>query len=206
MTNRPDRSGAVKSDPEPVRSADTALGNKGHVAGIDLVVAGYDGSHEAALGVRWAAEIAQQSSASLRVVWAWRMRDVWDEAVAARDGIELPPMAELEDVARRRLTGVVSALVAGIVSDVDIRLARGPDAANILLDAAADADVLVVGSRGRSRVANALLGSVSARCIHESICPVLVIPHQMAAAGGDHFDPRTVQAEIVARRATTIGD
>ena len=168
---------------------------------VDLVVVGYDGSDEAATAVRWAAQIARQHSGALRVVWVWQFRDVWDEAIAARHDVEVPSMTELEDIACRRFTEVVSRLVAGLVPQVDLHMDRGPDPAGILLRAAADADILVVGSRGRGRVATALLGSVSARCIHEATCPVLVIPHQMVIPPAEGIDPRTVPAEIAARRS-----
>lgn len=154
---------------------------QGEPGGIALVVAGYDFSDEAALAVRWAAQIARQSGCALRVVWVWQIRDVWDEAIATRHHDENPQLTELEDIARRRLTEIVHKLVAGIVSDVDIRLGRLPDEARLLLHASSDADLLVVGSRGRGRVTTALLGSVSGRCIREAICPVLVIPHRMVS-------------------------
>lgn len=63
--------------------------------------------------------------------------------------------------ARRRSRGG-SPTRRRIVSDVDVHLDRGPDSAGILLRAASDADLLVVGSRGHGRVATALVGSVSA--------------------------------------------
>ncbi len=170
---------------------------------VDLVVAGYDGSDEAATAVRWAAQIAQRNSSALQVVWVWQIRDVWDEAIAARHDIEVPSITELEEIARRRFTEVVDRLVAGIVPQVDLHMERGPDTAGILLHAAADADILVVGSRGRGRVATALLGSVSARCIHEATCPVLVIPHQMMIPPAEGIGPRTVPAEIAARRSSS---
>ncbi|HYZ07963.1 MAG TPA: universal stress protein, partial [Pseudonocardiaceae bacterium] len=78
---------------------------------------------------------------------------------------------------------------------------RGPDEADLVLRASSDADLLVVGSRGRGRVATALLGSVSARCIREATCPVLVIPHRMMVPPAETIDPRTVPAEIMARRS-----
>ena len=174
---------------------------QGEPDGIALVVAGYDGSDEAATAVRWAAQIARQNSGSLRVVWVWQFRDVWDEAIAARQNVEVPSMTELEDIARRRFTEIVHRLVAGTVPAVDIYMDRGPDEADVLFHASSDADLLVVGSRGRSRVATALLGSVSAHCIRKATCPVLVIPHQMVVPPAESIDPRTVPAEVMARRS-----
>lgn len=168
--------------------------------GYGLIVAGYDGSAESAMAVRWAADLAQRNSGRLRVVWAWQMRDVWDEAVADRDSVAVPSLDGLEDIARHRLTQVLEDLLARGAAGVDIHLGRGPDSAGILLSAAVDADVLVVGSRGHGRVASALLGSVSTRCIQEANCPVLVIPHQVASPSDEHVDDRWVEAEVIARQ------
>lgn len=145
-----------------------------------VIVVGYDGSDESTVAVRWAAEQASRDSRRLRVVRAWRMREVWDEGIANNDVGVVPPMSELEELARGRLAAAVDKLVGDTDLDLELQLGRGPDAAGILLGAAERADLLVLGSRGRGRVATALLGSVTSRCIEESPCPVLVIPHRMA--------------------------
>jgi nucleotide-binding universal stress UspA family protein len=76
------------------------------------------------------------------------------------------------------------------LEDFEIRriLVEG-DARDVLFKASADAALLVVGSRGHSRIVEAILGSVSAYCVHHASCPVVVVreakveqDHALAAA------------------------
>jgi nucleotide-binding universal stress UspA family protein len=54
-------------------------------------------------------------------------------------------------------------------------LVRSANKADALLRAAADADVLVVGSHGHSRAGGIALGGVTTNAIHRAACPVLVV-------------------------------
>jgi nucleotide-binding universal stress UspA family protein len=47
--------------------------------------------------------------------------------------------------------------------------------ADALIDASRGADLLVVGSRGRSALAGLALGSVSTAVLHRAYCPVAVV-------------------------------
>jgi nucleotide-binding universal stress UspA family protein len=48
-------------------------------------------------------------------------------------------------------------------------------AGQVLVDAAEGADLLVLGSRGHSGLAEAMLGSVGQYCVHHAHCPVLIM-------------------------------
>ncbi len=48
------------------------------------------------------------------------------------------------------------------------------------------ADLIVMGSRGRTPMTGLVLGSISQRILHETPCPTLIVP--------EHIDPQTTQA------------
>jgi nucleotide-binding universal stress UspA family protein len=45
------------------------------------------------------------------------------------------------------------------------------------------ADLIVVGTHGRSGLTHALVGSVAERVVQHATCPVLVVPHREARSG-----------------------
>ncbi|MFV0131714.1 universal stress protein [Streptomyces sp. HMX87] len=61
--------------------------------------------------------------------------------------------------------------------EVDLRIEHTRPA-TLLAEAARNAALLVVGSRGRSGVKRLLLGSVSGEVLHTAECPVAVVPGQ----------------------------
>jgi len=62
----------------------------------------------------------------------------------------------------------------GEAPEITVSIGTG-DAAEELLKASQDADMLVVGSRGGGGFARLLMGSVSSQVVHHASCPVVVI-------------------------------
>jgi len=141
------------------------------------IVVGVDGSRHAAAALRWAADEAKLRSATLQVVHAWTFVPV---ATPADSG--LVPMAwtdnvELLDVTRQAADEAAAAQVAEVLGPdhgATISVVEGGPA-ETLIAAAADADLVVVGNRGRGNLAAALLGSTSAKVADEAPCPVVVV-------------------------------
>ena len=86
------------------------------------------------------------------------------------------------DVAAR---GLETATTAGLTLESRVMPREGSESQTILSEAdAADADMIVCGSRGRGPVARSLLGSTSTRVLHHATRPVLVVPADPGASDG----------------------
>jgi nucleotide-binding universal stress UspA family protein len=91
-------------------------------------------------------------------------------------GMVPPDFTLMEDGAREYLkqqTGLRRDRYPDVPVEVRIEHTRP---ATLLVEAALNASLLVVGSRGRTGLRRLFLGSVSAEVLHEAQCPVLVVP------------------------------
>ncbi len=129
---------------------------------------GIDGSGPSKAALRWALGQAVLTGATVHAVAAWEYPSLYGWfAPMVDDGFE--------QTARRTLSAEINEIL-GPEHSVEVResLVLG-HAAEVLLDAAEDADLLVLGSRGRGTFARTLLGSVSARCAVHGSCPVVIV-------------------------------
>lgn len=136
------------------------------VVGVD----GSDASHEA---LSWAAKEAALRGVGLRAVHVWSYPYVADAAYLASATID---PGDLESAAKEILADAVATLPADTAVPIETVVVQGP-AGPRLVQLAEDADLLVVGSRGRGGFAGLLLGSVGHQCVSHATCPVLVLPH-----------------------------
>jgi nucleotide-binding universal stress UspA family protein len=138
-----------------------------------MIVVGIDGSEASKEALGWALEEARLRRSTLRVVYAWHSPRVGGRSY-------IPPELFDPEVLRRSAQELVDSFVAEVDDrtslDVELELVplEGP-AAVVLVEAAEQAELLVVGSRGRGGFAGLLLGSVSQQCAQHARCPVVIV-------------------------------
>ncbi|HEX8497815.1 MAG TPA: universal stress protein [Actinomycetales bacterium] len=147
--------------------------------GLGTCVVGYDGTVGSRVALQWAVELAGGTGRTLRVVSCWTYEAVWDEARADHADGSVPPESKMAEIAQRRLTEAVAALTGG--TQVECVSVHSDEPGDVLVAQSASADLLFVGSRGRSGIGATLLGSVSGRLLRDAACPVVVVPQRVIA-------------------------
>lgn len=147
------------------------------------IVVGVDGSEASMAALRWAVDEADLHGASLQVVYAYEHVMPWttyasDEGMTARQ-IEAMrhDLQHAADEAAARAQALVDAQVAQLDTSVPLEAVavQAHHPAEVLNERSKEADLLVVGSRGRGGFAGLLLGSVSQQCASHASCPVTII-------------------------------
>jgi nucleotide-binding universal stress UspA family protein len=139
------------------------------------IVVGVDGSDGAQRALEWAAAEARLRSADLRVVHAYRTEWVYyPEFAAVRTLVNPADLAEQAKELVDRCVEQLGALGEGLT--VTTEAINDANAAHALLEHAADAEMIVMGSRGLGGFGGLLLGSVSQKVVHHASVPVVIIP------------------------------
>lgn len=131
------------------------------------ITAGIDGTEESFAALDWAAREAVRRDVALRVVHAWRYQSY--EGIDAGDPDTQQGWArDAVGEAVRTITGRHTGL------DMSTEVVEG-GSVDVLVAAAADAELLVLGSRGHGPVVGFLLGSVGQQVIAEAARPVVLV-------------------------------
>ena len=136
------------------------------------IVVGVDGSASSQQALAWALDEARHRDAPVRVVHAWDFPYTQGEiAHQAGQAIRAPLQHDAHHIIDMALRNV-----GGLGDNVDVRrvVTRGAPVA-VLVQAARNAQLLVVGTRGRGAFAGLLLGSVSQECAQRAPCPVVIV-------------------------------
>lgn len=195
------------------------------------IVVGVDRSPGSVHALDWALDEAVSRGVPLTALYAWDASWAYTpELTLAQDATEILAeigareqvwVQELVDSARERLAERVPAAADHEIVATQLRGAP----VIVLLEQAQDADLLVVGRRGRGTFAHLVMGSVSSAVVHHATSPVTVVPEPRGRPGptgpvGRHADTATVvvgvdgsegsvrairyAAEVAGRRGLTL--
>jgi nucleotide-binding universal stress UspA family protein len=148
-----------------------------------VIVVGVDGSAGARQALRWALVEARVRKARLRAVHAWMFGYVGGVVAGyPYAGGSLGSLTSLglvgEDLQRaaeellERAIAEVAEEAEGV--EIEREVVEGA-AAEVLVGAVSENDLLVVGSRGHGGFSSLLLGSVSLQCAHHAPCAVVIV-------------------------------
>jgi nucleotide-binding universal stress UspA family protein len=154
---------------------------------VSRIVVGVDGSAGSDAALSWAVAEAALRGSRLRVVHAYQAQSapVMEVGLGAPAGIAGAAMlAEEGERVRQAAEEHARAVIDGALRrasddlggiEIERVAAEGP-VTQTLIESARDAELLVVGSRGRGGFLGLLLGSVSQQVALHPPCPVVILP------------------------------
>lgn len=145
-----------------------AVVRESSTSGSRHIVVGVDGSAPSQAALRWALAEARRRRVGLDIIHAWL--PPWTSALDI-------PAPNPEDIRRAARAVLDLALVTEDAAGVTIERHVGAGgAAEMIVEAAADAELVVVGRRGHGGFRQLLLGSVAAQVADHAACTVVVVP------------------------------
>jgi nucleotide-binding universal stress UspA family protein len=131
------------------------------------IVVGVDGSEHSNAALRWAlAEAEARTNSQVTAVLSWQVPFLSFPGAFDRE--------ELEKAYKNFLIETVSAIAPKPAVPLETLVAEG-DPTEAMVEASKDANLLVLGIRGRSPFAGLLLGSVSQGAAATAHCPVVLV-------------------------------
>ena len=139
------------------------------------IVVGVDGSHGAHRALEWAMREAAARHAPLAVITVHQVAASGWIVAPVFLPVDEPTVEHARQAAEEAVAKAAAQLGEPQPVPVTVRTVTGFPAQE-LIEASRDADLLVVGSRGRGGFARLVLGSVSDQVMHHAHCPVVVVP------------------------------
>jgi nucleotide-binding universal stress UspA family protein len=138
---------------------------------METILVGVDGSEGANKALEFAAAEAALRGARLRLVCAWEIHEALYSGPAA---ISIDTFRLLAEKIVQEAVAAAEHLQPGVECEGE---AIEGHPAQVLLDAAESAALIVMGHRGRGGFTSLLLGSVSQHVVHHARRPVVIVPH-----------------------------
>lgn len=156
------------------------------------IVVGVDGSTASTAAVQWAARWAAMRNTGLTIVHASPPVAPGSSLIVWTGPTPSEVVRAQEEQAQRLIDDAAKTAndTAGSLHIHTRAIAAAPVPA--LLELSNDAQILVVGRRGRSSLSGVLLGSVSTAMIHRASCPVAVIHDESPAEAASMEAPVVV--------------
>ena len=143
-----------------------------------MIVVGVDGSEISREALKLGLAEAGLRGSRVRAVLAWTAVSPMSMSDPSGVGVDFGLPIDPEPIRlamESSLRDVVEAVAGERASEVERVLVEGPPA-DVILDQAADAELIVIGQHGRGAVSSLVLGSVSHHVLQHARCPVLVVP------------------------------
>ena len=137
------------------------------------IVAGVDGSPSSVAALRWAVQQAKATGGSVEAVIAWEVPSL-EMTGYGWSPLTMAECSEFMQSASKTLAAAIAEVTTPGGPQIHSIVLQGTPA-QVLLEASAGADLLVVGSRGQGLFADALLGSVSEHVFQHAQCPVVIM-------------------------------
>jgi len=137
------------------------------------IVVGVDGSEHSARVLEWAMKEAVLRQTPLTVITVHQIASsAWTGSpiIYPEDKVEQEKARQAADEEVNRVGSRLDAKPPSVAISAVNGLA-----AKSLIDASADADLVVVGAQGAGGFAGMLMGSVSSHVVHHAACPVVVV-------------------------------
>ena len=140
------------------------------------VVVGVDGSDSSRRALRFALHHAALTDASVEVVNSWEVPLPRNPETRAM--VDYDPHEEVFDRQSEEIVaGVLAEVIDDQTEDLDISAVRmQSEPVKALLEAGEEAELIVVGSRGRGGVRGLVMGSTSQGVLRQATVPVAVLP------------------------------
>jgi nucleotide-binding universal stress UspA family protein len=137
------------------------------------ILVGVDGSGHSERALEWAAREAAVRHTSLTVLAVHQAVHGWTGTLYFPD--DEAQVQKVAEAARAETDKVLAGLGDDRPESVTVRAVHGYPAEEII-NAGADADMIVLGARGAGGFARSLIGSVSGQVAQHATVPVLIIP------------------------------
>lgn len=141
------------------------------------IVVGVDGSPNSELALDWAMGHAAVLHVPLTVVAVHEVPKSYWGGIPVVGPPDAGPLEKLHQAADEMAQRAANRLGDAQPASVTVRAVSG-FVVKQLLDAAQEADLIVLGTRSTSGLTRLLVGSVSTEVVQHSLCPVVIVPHK----------------------------